>query len=260
MDNIIRAVFCGSRYATAKSAWLIDHGMVLQIKGVELPEVYEVDFSNSKTEKATRVLGGPDGVVIPDKYFLSKAQQIYAWVYLTTGDSGYTTLQVTIPLAQRPDVTDEPPTPQETDLIEQAIAALNDGVERAETAADNAEQSADNAAESEGNAAESARLAKLSEDNAKTSENNAAHSAESAALSALNAAESERKAKDYANNAETSKDDAEDAADRAEQAASIAGYMFFYIDERGHLIYQRTPNTQVNFYLRDGHLYVGDRA
>lgn len=147
MDNIIRAVFCGSRYTTTKSAWLIDHGMVLQIKGVELPEVYEVDFSNSKTEKATRVLGNADGVVIPDKYFLNNAQQIYAWVYLITGDSGFTTLQITIPLSQRPDVSSEPPTPQEKDLIEQAIAALNDGVERAETAADDAETAAAGAKE-----------------------------------------------------------------------------------------------------------------
>lgn len=139
MTNIITACFGGTRFTSTRPAWLIDHGMVLKIAGVELPDVYEVDFSNSKAETATRVLGGPDGVTIPDQYFMSNAPQIFAWVYLTTGDSGFTTLQVTIPLSQRPDVSTEPPTPQETDLIEQAIAALNDGVERAETAADDAE-------------------------------------------------------------------------------------------------------------------------
>lgn len=136
MTNIITACFGGTRFTNTRPAWLIDHGMVLQITGVELPDVYEVDFANSKTETATRVLGGPDGVVIPDQYFLNNAKQIYAWVYLTTGDSGFTTLQITIPLSQRPDVSTEPPTPQETSLIEQAIAALNDGVDRAEAAAD----------------------------------------------------------------------------------------------------------------------------
>lgn len=136
MTNIITACFGGTRYTNTRPAWLIDHGMVLQINGVELPDVYEVDFSNSKAETATRVLGNTDGVVIPDQYFLNNAKQIYAWVYLTTGDSGFTTLQITIPLSQRPDVSTEPPTPQETDLIEQAIAALNDGVERAEDAAE----------------------------------------------------------------------------------------------------------------------------
>ena len=136
MTNIITACFGGTRYANTRPAWLIDHGMVLQIKGVELPESYFVDFANSKAETATRVIGNADGVVIPDQYFLSNAPQIFAWVYLTTGESGFTTLQITIPLSQRPDVSTEPPTPQETDLIEQAIAALNDGVERAVAAAD----------------------------------------------------------------------------------------------------------------------------
>ena len=69
MTNIITACFGGTRFTNTRPAWLIDHGMVLQIKGVELPETYEVDFSNSKAETATRVLGGPDGVVIPDQYF-----------------------------------------------------------------------------------------------------------------------------------------------------------------------------------------------
>lgn len=147
MTNIITACFGGTRFTNTRPAWLIDHGMVLQINGVELPESYFVDFANSKAEQATRVLGNADGVVIPDQYFLSNAPQIFAWVYLTTGDSGFTTLQITIPLSQRPDVSSEPPTPQETDLIEQAIAALNDGVERAETAAENAEQSAAEAKE-----------------------------------------------------------------------------------------------------------------
>lgn len=52
------------------------------------------------------------------------------------------------------------------------------------------------------------------------------------------------------------KDEAEDAADRAEQAAAQAGYMFVEIDENGHLILTRTENTNVDFYLSNGHLYV----
>lgn len=52
--------------------------------------------------------------------------------------------------------------------------------------------------------------------------------------------------------------DAEMYAERAEQAASTAGYMYFYIDENGDLIYQRTANVDVNFYLSDGDLYVSE--
>lgn len=59
-----------------------------------------------------------------------------------------------------------------------------------------------------------------------------------------------------ADRAETAADEAEASADRAEQAAATAGYMFFYIDDRGHLIYSRTDNTEADFYLENGHLYV----
>lgn len=51
-------------------------------------------------------------------------------------------------------------------------------------------------------------------------------------------------------------DRADEAAEKAEQAAASAGYMFFYIDDNGHLIYQRTSNTEVDFYLQNGHLFV----
>ena len=46
------------------------------------------------------------------------------------------------------------------------------------------------------------------------------------------------------------------SAERAEQSAAQAGYMFFYINDDGDLIYQRTSNVEVDFYLHDGDLYV----
>lgn len=66
---------------------------------------------------------------------------------------------------------------------------------------------------------------------------------------AVSAANSASAASGYA-------DDAEASAELAEQASANAGYMFFHIDENGHLIYERTSNTQVDFYLSNGHLYV----
>jgi len=59
--------------------------------------------------------------------------------------------------------------------------------------------------------------------------------------------------------AETATDKAQeavDAAERAEQSAAKSGYMFFFIDGNGDLIYQRTNNTVVDFYLNEGDLYV----
>lgn len=64
------------------------------------------------------------------------------------------------------------------------------------------------------------------------------------------------RATDEANRAEQAAEGAAESADRAEQAAGQSGYMFFHIDENGHLIYERTDNVDVDFYLLNGHLYV----
>lgn len=65
------------------------------------------------------------------------------------------------------------------------------------------------------------------------------------------------RAEEASNDAKGYAESAEESAEKAEQASANAGYMFFHIDEDGHLIYERTPNTEVDFYLDNGHLYVG---
>lgn len=94
-----------------------------------------------------------------------------------------------------------------------------------------------------------ARAAEIAAEQAEASASNAAGSAQSAANARNDAAGS-------AQSAANSSAAAQSAAERAAQSAGQAGYMFFAIDERGHLILNRTSNTQVDFYLRDGHLYV----
>lgn len=148
------------------------------------------------------------------------------------------------------------PTPAQQTLIEQAIAALNEAVEQ--TAADvqttgenvTAAQAAQEAAENAQSAAETAS------GTATGAASDAAESARQAAQSAEGASGSAGAAAASATDAASSAQSAEESADRAEQAAADAGYMYFSIDERGHLIYQRTSNTQVDFYLDNGHLYV----
>ena len=133
----------------------------------------------------------------------------------------------------------EPITPSP---FEQFVENVKDEADRAEAGATASANSAEEAETSAQSASESEANAKVSEDNAKESEINAKASEESASASAQSASES----------AQSASDD----ADRAEQASANAGYMFFHIDERGHLIYERTSNTQVDFYLQNGHLFV----
>lgn len=122
----------------------------------------------------------------------------------------------------------EPPAPTPEWIDEMLEAAA--GVQGAIDAANEAKTAAE--------AAEAAAL---------ESENNARISANEAGASATNALA-------FADRAEAAADAAETSADRAEQAAQNAGYMDFYIDEDGHLIYQRTDQVEVDFTLSNGRL------
>lgn len=127
----------GKNTAKTEAAWQQDYGMTLKLEGVELPISYEVDFSNDKVSPAYRVVGDSTGVAIPDELFLTTNPRIYAWVYLhDTEDDGYTVYEIEIPLNQRPSVSGVTPTPEEQDIIEQAIAALNSAEAQLETKLD----------------------------------------------------------------------------------------------------------------------------
>lgn len=141
--NIVTATFGATRTARTRPLTRIDYGQILRFEGIELPNVYEVHFSNSLTEDAKTALGGPDGVMIPDEYLVS-GKTVYAWVFLHTGaDDGETRYTVTIPVEARPAVSDEPPTPEEHSVIGQLIGALETGVEAAAESARQAASSAE---------------------------------------------------------------------------------------------------------------------
>jgi hypothetical protein len=124
----------------------------------------------------------------------------------------------------------EPPEPWES-WIDDVLEAAGE----ARISAGEAAKSAEDAQEAQ-TAAESAQAG--------------AEAAEQEAVAAQTAAETAQ------GKAVDAQEAAEAAQDAAEQAAVNAGYMFFHIDENGHLIYERTSNTQVDFFLSNGHLYV----
>lgn len=219
-----------------------DYGIVFQMPDLDLPTAYQVDFSNKLTHGTSiTMLGDESGVSIPTE-LIDTGKDVYAFLYWTGADFGRTIKTWRIVNKRRPKRTDATPTPEEQSVIDATIAALNDAVES--TAAD-AEQTASDAAR-----AEAARTA------AESAEDNASASATAAAQSEANAAQSESTASAAATSANQSAQSAYADAKRAEQASANAGYMFFYIDEHGDLIYQRTPNTEVDFYLSNGDLYV----
>lgn len=219
-----------------------DYGILFQMPDLDLPAAYQVDFSNKLTGgTALTVVGNSDGALIPTS-LIDSGKDVYAFLYYTGVGFGKTTHVFRINNNRRAKRGTPAPDPEQQSVIDATIAALNDAVES--TAAD-AEQTASDAAR-----AEAAR------DRAETAANSAEASASAAATSETNAAQSEATASAAATSASASASSAYADAERAEQASANAGYMFFYIDEHGDLIYQRTPNTEVDFYLSNGDLYV----
>ena len=130
--NIIRAVFDGSANARTFPAYQYDYGQILRFDGIDLPAAYEVHFANTPTGEALTVLGDETGVSVPDE-LLQTGKNVFAWVYLHTGeDDGETVYTAMIPVIDRAEPTGSTPTPVQQDIITQAIAALNTGVETVE--------------------------------------------------------------------------------------------------------------------------------
>lgn len=126
VDNVITVSIGNSRKITTRPAWLTDKGMILRFVGVDLPNYYVVDFSKSLTEQALPVIGTPEGVAIPSELF-HNSDKIFAWLRLTQGDNvHFTVYQITIPLQQRSEISNSQPTPEQEDIIDQAIEALNE--------------------------------------------------------------------------------------------------------------------------------------
>ena len=252
MTNIIEATFGGATVCRTPPAYQYDYGQLLTFPDLDLPTAFECHFSNTERGTSVTQIGANNVVTIPDTMFQTGAY-IYAWVFLHTGeDDGETEYMAVIPILKRAQPTDDVPTPVEQSAITQAIAALNAAVEQ--TGEDVADAAASAAA-----ALASEQAAAASEVNAAASESAAASNAAAAATSASAAAQSERNAAASEANAALSASAADTSADRAEQAAAQSGYLWFYI-EAGKLYMDRTPNTQVDFYMQNGKLYVEERA
>lgn len=135
MDKIITVDISKSKFLRANPQWRYNHGQKLKFTGVELPPYYEVHFSNSVNGTAKRQLGDSTGVLIPFEFFVP-GKTIYAWIYIEDEDSGVTQYQIQIPIHPKARCTDVEPTPEEQELIEETIAALNSAIEHLDEATD----------------------------------------------------------------------------------------------------------------------------
>lgn len=118
-----------TRFAISQPIYKEDYGLYLFIAGLELPEIYTVDFSKYETSgDSISMLGNADGVLIP-RQFIQSGEPIFAFLYLTGDGIGRTVYKFKIPNRIRPDRTNEEPEPEEQSIIDQLIAELNSAVE-----------------------------------------------------------------------------------------------------------------------------------
>lgn len=256
--NIITATFDGWETARTSPIFQYDYGQLLQFSDLELPDTYEVQFSdNEHGGSSLTMIGNSGGVEIPDA-LIANGNYIYAFIFLHSGENdGETEYKITIPVKKRPETEYIEPPQVQQDIITQAIAAINLAADKAETQATAAEESAENAAESASSAADSATASANSATASAGSAQAAATSAENAATAKSGAEAAMQGAKVYSEAASGFADDAEHYADLAGQGAANAGYMQIEMDERGHLIYTRTDAVDVDFSLdASGHLIM----
>lgn len=133
--NEIYAPLGNRMETTTATVYQYNSGMMLRIIGPELPETYRVDFANSVSGQSKSMLGSADGVLIPYEYF-TPGSYIHAWIVLTGEDYAVTRYHITIPISPRAVPTEEQPSPEQESIIDQTIAALNNGVERVEQVLD----------------------------------------------------------------------------------------------------------------------------
>lgn len=141
MSNITIASFKTNRTsAVAHYLWQWDYGQKLQIHGITLPSVVEINFSLTEHggEAITRIgttIDSVTEVAIPDAMLenngLKTDYTIYAYCYLADTNSGQTEYSITIPVRARsmPDIQSKPQ--EEQDIFRQTINAVGELVDSA---------------------------------------------------------------------------------------------------------------------------------
>lgn len=218
---ITAVIDAGQHYCQAVSdLWQWDYGQTLRIQGVKIPAAVEVQFSTTERigETVTRIGVTQDGVTevpIPDTLLdgggTTQDYTIYAFVYIENGDSGKTEYRVSMKVRARPK-PEAHATPEEGELFRQAIVAVAESADRAESARKSAEASADEAKTAKENAETAVKNAEAFKTEAETARSGAVRAA-TESTDAKNSAEKSRAA------AEKAKQDAEAAKAAAEKLA-----------------------------------------
>lgn len=148
---MIIANFEDENYKRVTGLWQWDYGQVLRIQGLNLPNAVEIHFSLQKSggEAKKRVGFTKDGVtdvVIPESMLENEESlgnyDIFAFIYLADDTSGQTEYKICMPVKARPkpEAFDKP---EDGEIFREAITAVRESAERAESAEQKAAQHAE---------------------------------------------------------------------------------------------------------------------
>ena len=127
-----------------------DYGQKLVFEGVDLPQAYEVHFSNTPDGMSKSYPGDNTGVSVPDE-FLQSGEPVYIWVFLhQTEDDGRTVYVGYIPVTRKSAVSNDPITPVQQDAFTQMMAILETAIEGIPDVIDAALQEAKDSGEFDG--------------------------------------------------------------------------------------------------------------
>ena len=127
--NIIKIHLSRGRIGQAGTLSQWDRGQRLIITGCDLPDTYEVHFSNEELGRSKPMIGDSTGVGIPDEY-LQSGKDVHVWVYVVSQNHAETEYHGIIKVTPRAEPTDIEPTPAQKTVIDQTIELLEDAVEK----------------------------------------------------------------------------------------------------------------------------------
>lgn len=129
--NIIKIHLSRGRTGQSGTLSQWDKGQRLIITGCDLPERYQVHFSNEELGKSKPMIGDATGVDIPDEY-LQSGKDVHVWVYVVDSTHAETEYHGIIKVTPRAEPTDLDPTPVQKTVIDQAMVLLEEAVVKSE--------------------------------------------------------------------------------------------------------------------------------
>lgn len=117
----------------SEAAYQYDYGQTLEINGLDLEPLVEVDFSADGDDETITMTGSTSSRVttvdIPNDMFLKSWKwdyKVHAYIYVTDATSGITVKHIIIPVRHREERSEEEPTPTQQSALDAAIAHMSE--------------------------------------------------------------------------------------------------------------------------------------